>query len=130
MNVRTQSGDIRPLLALCVYQGISKSCATTHPIFEAVCFFDKQVLSSVLSSPVTMISLKLFVFQIEETIDKLHLANHGLQRGPDGLITWKKGSHDHPRNWPTARKAFDTTVIVFLELFVQVPRTDILLSSS
>ncbi|KAK4233146.1 polyamine transporter 1 [Achaetomium macrosporum] len=51
------------------------------------------------------------------------LANLGLQRGSDGLISWRPDSKDHPRNWTSARKIFDTTVIIFLELFVTVVST-------
>ncbi|KAK0651001.1 major facilitator superfamily transporter [Cercophora newfieldiana] len=67
-----------------------------------------------------MLCPKLFFFEIEETIDTYHLAKHSLQRGADGLITWQRSHKDHPRNWSTARKVFDTSIIIFLEFFVQV----------
>lgn len=51
------------------------------------------------------------------------LAKHGLQRGDNGLITWQPDSKDHPRNWSTLRKCFDTTLIIFLEFFVTVVST-------
>ncbi|KXX74387.1 Polyamine transporter 1 [Madurella mycetomatis] len=47
------------------------------------------------------------------------LAKLGLQRGSDGLVSWRPDSKDHPRNWTSARKIFDTSVIIFLEFFVQ-----------
>jgi len=65
-----------------------------------------------------MLAPKGFVVEVEEVADSLQLAQQGLQRGSDGLISWQRGSKDHPRNWTTARKAFDTTVIIFLEFFV------------
>jgi len=65
-----------------------------------------------------MKALEVFVFETDQTEDCLQLARYGLQRGSDGLISWQRGSKDHPRNWSTARKAFDTTVIIFLEFFV------------
>ena len=51
------------------------------------------------------------------------LADLGLERRSDGLISWRSDSKDHPRNWTAARKAFDTTVIIFLEFFVTVVST-------
>jgi hypothetical protein len=51
------------------------------------------------------------------------LASLGLKRESNGLISWRADSKDHPRNWSTARKTFDTTVIIFLELFVTVVST-------
>ena len=71
-----------------------------------------------------MLAPKHFVVKVEEVAESLQLAQHGLQRGTDGLISWQRGSNDHPRNWSPARKAFDTTVIIFLEFFVYVPHFD------
>jgi hypothetical protein len=51
------------------------------------------------------------------------LADLGLERRSDGLISWQSDSKDHPRNWTAGRKAFDTTVIIFLEFFVTVVST-------
>ncbi len=45
------------------------------------------------------------------------LANFGLERKSDGLVYWQAGSPDHPRNWSSRRKAFDTTVIILLEFY-------------
>ncbi|KAH9905362.1 major facilitator superfamily transporter [Xylariomycetidae sp. FL2044] len=47
----------------------------------------------------------------------------GLTRGPDGLLRWRNDSPDHPRNWSTRRKVYDTTVITFLEFYVTVIST-------
>lgn len=58
------------------------------------------------------------VTETEVPNPELELANLGLERGDDGLISWRSDSKDHPRNWTNARKAFDTTVIIFLEFFV------------
>jgi hypothetical protein len=65
--------------------------------------------------------LKPDVPSITETEDaglEPELASLGLERRSDGLISWGPDSKDHPRNWANARKAFDTTVIIFLEFFV------------
>ena len=67
--------------------------------------------------------LKPEIVTVTETADlesEPELGRLGLQRRSDGLITWQFDSKDHPRNWTTARKTFDTTVIIFLEFFVQV----------
>jgi hypothetical protein len=45
------------------------------------------------------------------------LARYGLSRDAEGLVCWKADSPDHPRNWSTARKTFDTTVIILLEFY-------------
>ena len=41
----------------------------------------------------------------------------GLERRGDGLIYWRRDSADHPRNWSTWRKTFDTTIIILLEFY-------------
>jgi len=61
----------------------------------------------------------LFVIEREDKDEEVELlASLGLQRGEDGLISWRADSKDHPRNWTALRKTFDTTVIIFLEFFV------------
>ncbi|KAK4149847.1 polyamine transporter 1 [Chaetomidium leptoderma] len=60
------------------------------------------------------------VQEIKDANPESQIANLGLQRRSDGLISWRPDSKDHPRNWTTARKAFDTTVIIFLEFFAPV----------
>ncbi|KAK8111752.1 uncharacterized protein PG998_008209 [Apiospora kogelbergensis] len=58
-----------------------------------------------------------------EDLDTAELRAHGLERGPDDLIRWRRDSPDHPRNWSSRRKGFDTTVIIFFEFFVTVVST-------
>ncbi|KAL2145925.1 hypothetical protein VTI28DRAFT_5799 [Corynascus sepedonium] len=66
----------------------------------------------------------LFVIEREDKDEEVELlASLGLQRGEDGLISWRADSKDHPRNWTALRKTFDTTVIIFLEFFVTVVST-------
>ena len=48
------------------------------------------------------------------------LSNLGLKVGDDGYVHWKKGSLHHPRNWSGWRKAYDTSLIVFLDFFTYV----------
>ncbi|KAK7976680.1 S-adenosyl-L-methionine-dependent methyltransferase [Apiospora arundinis] len=55
---------------------------------------------------------------VNEDVEAIELHAHGLERGPDGLIRWRRDSPDHPRNWSSCRKVFDITVIIFFEFFV------------
>ena len=41
---------------------------------------------------------------------------HGLELSSDGHIKWMKTNPAHPRNWSATRKAYNTTVILLLEL--------------
>lgn len=45
------------------------------------------------------------------------LASYGLEREPDGLISWARSSPHHPRHWPIGRKVYDTALIIVLELY-------------
>ncbi|KND86755.1 putative transporter [Tolypocladium ophioglossoides CBS 100239] len=51
------------------------------------------------------------------------LRAYGVERRHDGLIYWKSDSTDHPRNWSTVRKVFDTAVIIALEFYTTVIST-------
>lgn len=43
---------------------------------------------------------------------------YGLEYTPDGQwICWWVSNKKHPRNWPAARKIYDTGLIIFLDLF-------------
>lgn len=45
------------------------------------------------------------------------LTEYGLTTKQDGTVCWRPDSPDHPRNWSTARKTFDTTIIILLEFY-------------
>lgn len=47
-----------------------------------------------------------------------HLHSKGLQITEDGLVTWKKGSPQHPRNWPLGKKVYNASVAIFLDFFM------------
>ncbi|KAF7591883.1 hypothetical protein BBP40_000928 [Aspergillus hancockii] len=53
---------------------------------------------------------------IEAGLDE-KLALNGLEMSDNGFVRWRRDSRDHPRNWPAWRKAYDTTVIMFLEFY-------------
>ena len=36
---------------------------------------------------------------------------------PNGLVTWKNNSPDHPRNWTLVRKVYDIGVVATMEFF-------------
>ncbi|KAB8068161.1 major facilitator superfamily domain-containing protein [Aspergillus leporis] len=58
--------------------------------------------------------------QLETDKDILdsHLRQFGLQVAADGVhLRWARGNPRHPRNWSILRKAYDTSLIIFLELF-------------
>ena len=44
------------------------------------------------------------------------LEEHGLDLAEDGYVRWNPSNPAHPRNWRSGRKAYDTGVIIFLEL--------------
>jgi len=52
-----------------------------------------------------------------DATDKL-ITEAGLRRSSNQQhLDWNKDHVQYPRNWPTSRKAFETTVIVFLECY-------------
>ncbi|KAJ5290147.1 uncharacterized protein N7443_010400 [Penicillium atrosanguineum] len=68
------------------------------------------------SSQQTM-SLKLPASHDSSNIQSV-LDAYGLEFTSDGkLIRWSASNKKHPRNWSTSRKSFDSSVIIFLELF-------------
>ncbi|KAL8934262.1 MAG: hypothetical protein Q9216_005991 [Gyalolechia sp. 2 TL-2023] len=54
---------------------------------------------------------------LHEDLLQEQLLRYGLQMSENGAIKWKNGNINHPRNWPWQRKAYDTAVIIFLDLF-------------
>lgn len=48
------------------------------------------------------------------------LESYGLILSSDGYVRWNNNNPDHPRNWPTGRKVYDTAVIIFLEFITYV----------
>lgn len=60
-------------------------------------------------------------FETDKGILEPHLRQYGLEFAADGFhIRWAKGNQRHPRNWSIVRKAYDTSLIIFLELFTYV----------
>jgi hypothetical protein len=41
----------------------------------------------------------------------------GLRRTTSNHIEWRKDHDQYPRNWPVARKSYDTAIIVFFEFY-------------
>ncbi|KAL2817607.1 major facilitator superfamily domain-containing protein [Aspergillus granulosus] len=59
-----------------------------------------------------------------KTVTEAQLARHGLELEPStGYIRWRKDTKDHPRNWSTCRKTFDTSLVMFLEFYTTVIST-------
>lgn len=47
---------------------------------------------------------------------RVNLESHGLELTEDSFIRWNKRNPAHPRNWTAGTKAYNTGVILFLEL--------------
>jgi hypothetical protein len=45
----------------------------------------------------------------------------GLRLEDDGYVKWRTDCVAHPRNWRDSRKAFDTGLILMLDLFTYLP---------
>ncbi|KAL8721857.1 MAG: hypothetical protein Q9225_001534 [Loekoesia sp. 1 TL-2023] len=50
------------------------------------------------------------------------LREHGLEL-VNAFVTWETGNKNHPRNWSANRKAYDTSIMLFLEFFTAVVST-------
>ena len=44
----------------------------------------------------------------------------GLQRTESGHFEWQKNHDQHPRNWASYRKCYDTVIVVFFEFYTYV----------
>ncbi|KAE8349339.1 subtilisin-like protein [Aspergillus coremiiformis] len=63
-------------------------------------------------------------FETDKDILEPYLRQFGLQIAADGVhIRWAKGNQRHPRNWSIVRKAYDTSLIIFLELFTYITQS-------
>jgi hypothetical protein len=49
---------------------------------------------------------------LEETLKKF-----GLRLESDGCLNWQIDASAHPRNWSVSRRAFDTSVLLALDLY-------------
>lgn len=50
--------------------------------------------------------------ELEETLKKF-----GLRLESDGCLNWQMDASAHPRNWSVSRRAFDTSVLLALDLY-------------
>lgn len=50
--------------------------------------------------------------ELEETLEKF-----GLRLEDDGCLNWRADASAHPRNWSVSRRAFDTSVLLALDLY-------------
>lgn len=61
----------------------------------------------------------------KSTIDKVEadleleeiLKNLGLRLDNDGCLNWRMDASTHPRNWSVSRRAFDTSILLALDLY-------------
>lgn len=49
--------------------------------------------------------------------DAVHakFSKHGLALTKDGLVHWKEGGKQHPRNWKIHRKLYDSFLVILFE---------------
>lgn len=47
-----------------------------------------------------------------------HLHLQGLEIHDGRLVRWRKNAAEHPRNWLARRKAYDITLVIFLDFFM------------
>ena len=52
----------------------------------------------------------------------------GLRLEDDGYVKWRTDCVAHPRNWGGSRKAFDTGLILMLDLFTYLPSPRLLIN--
>ena len=54
---------------------------------------------------------------------RAELESHGLELADDGHVKWDRRNPAHPRNWTAGRKAYNTSVILLLELITTMNGT-------
>jgi MFS family permease len=52
-----------------------------------------------------------------------YLEKHGLEMGESNYVRWTKTNPRHPRNWSSRRKAYDYSLLIFLDFFTTVIST-------
>lgn len=51
------------------------------------------------------------------------LKEQGLEVASDGqYVRWSRSNQRHPRNWSKARKAYDTGLIIWVDVYTYEPR--------
>ncbi|KAL9602406.1 MAG: hypothetical protein Q9219_001829 [cf. Caloplaca sp. 3 TL-2023] len=75
---------------------------------------EPKKLSTTAKIPSPEISLTTLPYEAYEV-----LRAHELEL-VTGFVTWKAGNPNHPRNWPTKRKIYDTSVVILLQLVTLV----------
>lgn len=65
--------------------------------------------STITNSTLVDIEIDL---ELKETLKKF-----GLRLENDGCLNWRMDASVHPRNWSVSRRAFDTAVLLALDLY-------------
>ncbi|KAM3071018.1 hypothetical protein ACMFMG_009924 [Clarireedia jacksonii] len=52
-----------------------------------------------------------------------YLEKHGLEMEDSYYVRWTKTNPRHPRNWSSRRKAYDYSLLIFLDFFTTVIST-------
>jgi hypothetical protein len=80
-----------------------------------------EKLSADLKSPILQNSTEIEQ-QVNPEVAKV-LEELGLRLVEDGYVKWRPDASAHPRNWTTSRKAFDTGLVLLLDLFTWVTQS-------
>lgn len=103
-----------------------QACVTTHSLLVRKSNVELGIPSISSDRPATSImvakldapdSVAIVIRAATVLDDGVILASYGLERDPNGVISWAPGSPLHPRHWPIGRKVYDTALIILLELY-------------
>jgi hypothetical protein len=92
--------------------------STTHQFFK----FPKKFAGALFLNPIHIKMAEKTEISLTTSVEvlRLNLGGHGSELTEDGHVRWDKKTPAHPRNWAAWRKAYNTIVILFLELITQV----------
>jgi hypothetical protein len=80
-----------------------------------------EKLSANLKSSILQTSIEIEQ-QANPEVAKV-LEELGLKLVEDGYVKWRPDASAHPRNWTSSRKAFDTGLVLLLDLFTWVTQS-------
>ncbi|KAE8146064.1 subtilisin-like protein [Aspergillus avenaceus] len=105
-------------LYLAALENLSSPAAVTKRIKELA---TQGAVTDVKGSPNSLAyndGTRMSHCETDKGILEQHLRQYGLQVAPGGFyIHWARDNERHPRNWSILRKTYDTSLIIFLELF-------------
>lgn len=86
-------------------------------LFEKADDTDVEALSGLgLASDDKSTITKCIFVEVHPELEKT-LKEFGLRLENDGCLNWRMDASAHPRNWSVSRRAFDTSVLLALDLY-------------